>query len=481
MSSNGTMMQYFEWYLSADATLWHKVKEEASVLANAGITAVWLPPAYKGAGGLNEVGYAVYDTYDLGEFDQKGSIPTKYGTKEEYLEAIHALQQNNIEVYADTVLNHRLGADSTEEIAATAYNTENRNEPVSAEEMITAWTQFNFEARQNRYSDFKWNHNHFDGTDWDQADQEKAIYKFSGKNWEKGVDDEKGNYDYLMGADLDFTNKEVIEELYKWGKWYLETTGIDGIRIDAVKHIADSFFRDWVPAMRVATGKELFAVGEYWHENKSVLSDYIDKTNGVMSLFDVPLHFNLHNASKSGGNYDMSKLLEGSLVSDRPDKTVTFVDNHDTQPGQALESWVDGWFKPMAYAVILLREGGYPCVFYGDYYGILNNGIQPVGDMLHRMLSARRDLAYGTQHEYFDNFNIVGWTREGDDTHQNSGMAVLLSDGIGGNKYMYVGNKFVGCEFIDLTEHKKESIFIDEKGCGTFTVEGGSVSVWIKK
>ena len=49
-------------------------------------------PAYKGTAGVEDVGYGVYDYYDLGEFDQKGSIPTKYGTKDEYLEAIKALQ-----------------------------------------------------------------------------------------------------------------------------------------------------------------------------------------------------------------------------------------------------------------------------------------------------------------------------------------------------------------------------------------------------
>ena len=77
---NRTMIQYFEWYLPSDHTLWKKVAKEAANLKEAGITSVWLPPAYKGALGANDVGYAVYDTYDLGEFDQKGSIPTKYGT-----------------------------------------------------------------------------------------------------------------------------------------------------------------------------------------------------------------------------------------------------------------------------------------------------------------------------------------------------------------------------------------------------------------
>ena len=70
---NGVLMQYFHWYSPADGTLWDTVAMKSRELAEAGITALWLPPAYKGIGGEAEVGYGVYDLYDLGEFDQKGS------------------------------------------------------------------------------------------------------------------------------------------------------------------------------------------------------------------------------------------------------------------------------------------------------------------------------------------------------------------------------------------------------------------------
>ena len=83
-----TLLQYFEWYLPADAGHWKRAAAHAAQLRQAGFTGVWLPPAYKGAAGRNDVGYGVYDLYDLGEFDQKGSVPTKYGTKEEYLAAV---------------------------------------------------------------------------------------------------------------------------------------------------------------------------------------------------------------------------------------------------------------------------------------------------------------------------------------------------------------------------------------------------------
>ena len=93
---NETLMQYFEWYLSPDENLWNKAANEATYLSNLGISHIWLPPAYKASGGMYDTGYGAYDLYDLGEFYQKGSIRTKYGTKEEYLNAIKKLKGNNI-------------------------------------------------------------------------------------------------------------------------------------------------------------------------------------------------------------------------------------------------------------------------------------------------------------------------------------------------------------------------------------------------
>lgn len=60
------------------------------------------------------------------------------------------------------------------------------------------------------------------------------------------MDDEMGNYDYLMGCDLDMENPETIEQLDKWGKWYQELTNVDGYRLDAVKHIEFNYYVNWL-------------------------------------------------------------------------------------------------------------------------------------------------------------------------------------------------------------------------------------------
>ena len=55
---NGAMMQYFHWYTPDDGSLWKRLSEEAENLSAAGITSLWLPPAYKGAGGTGDTGIA---------------------------------------------------------------------------------------------------------------------------------------------------------------------------------------------------------------------------------------------------------------------------------------------------------------------------------------------------------------------------------------------------------------------------------------
>mgnify|MGYP000768027935 FL=1 len=200
-----------------------------------------------------------------------------------------------------------------------------------------------------------------------------------------------------------------------------------------------------------------------------------------MSLFDVPLHFKFFEASASDGNMDMSKLLDGTLVSSEPTKAVTFVENHDTQEGQALQSAVLNWFKPSAYAVTLLRNEGYPCIFYGDYYGVPSHNEKPFMDILDKLLWLRKEKAFGSQNDYFDDFDVVGWTREGDDEHIGTGLAVLITDKRGGVKKMYIGKRHAGKIFYDCIGNCADTVTIDKEGYGVFEVSDGSVSVWILK
>ena len=94
------------------------------------------------------------------------------------------------------------------------------------------------------YNDFEWHWYHFNGTDFDAKRNKRGIYLIQGDNkgWAHNdlVDNENGNFDYLMYANLDYRHPEVIENIYEWADWFVETTGVQGFRMDAIKHI-DSF------------------------------------------------------------------------------------------------------------------------------------------------------------------------------------------------------------------------------------------------
>ncbi len=479
MKNNDTMMQYFEWYLPNDGLWWKRCAAKADNLAALGITQVWLPPAYKGIS-QDDVGYSVYDMYDLGEFDQKGTIRTKYGTKKEYLDAIRAFHAAGIRVFGDIVLNHRMGGDELEEIQAVTVNPENRCEQTGDEQTIRAWSRFTFPGRSGKYSRFIWDRRHFSGTDWDEISQEPGkIYRFADKTWAPETDPENGNFDYLMGMDVDMSNPDVVWETDRWLSWYLKETGIDGLRLDAVKHISFSFYRDLLKSIRENGHPDLPAVGEYWSGDLQRLTHYLDSVDNEMSLFDVALHYNIFNASQAGADYDLRTILDGTLVRERPNNAVTFVDNHDTQHGQSLQSFIEDWFKPLAYALVLLRQKGVPCVFYSDYYGnpVKNRPLVP---NLGKLIKLRRFYAYGEQEDSFEDPHLIGWVRRGDDRHKDSGLAVLLSNGDGGCIRMNVGSRFAGETFRDVLGGCTEEAVIDKDGFGDFRTEGGSLAVWVR-
>ncbi len=475
---NQVILQAFEWYLESDQNLWTTLTAQAQQLKVAGIDALWLPPAYKGSSGTSDTGYGVYDNYDLGEFDQKGTVRTKYGTKDEYLMLIQALHAEGILVYADVVLNHKMGADNTDTVMVFQVDDGDRMTLLTPDPFeIEAWTRFDFNGRQQTYSSFQWNKEHFTGTDYDNRTQRKGIFLFEGKKWDGDVDREHVNYDYLMGADIDYTHPQVLEETLNWGRWYITTTQVDGLRLDALKHIQFGFFKKWIAALREQ--QNLFVVGEYWSDDLRALHNYLNEESYSMSLFDVPLHYNLYRASSSDGNFDLSSIFDGTLVLNNPDYAVTFVDNHDTQPSQSLQSWVEEWFKPAAYALILLRHEGTPCIFYGDYYGIVHDQINPVRE-LDTLISIRKAKLFGQRYDYLDDPDLIGWTYTGDFEHPGSGFAVILSDKKQGEKRMFVGSENAHSIYRDSMGNINEPVLIDDDGIGIFKVLGGSLSVYEK-
>ena len=232
--------------------------------------------------------------------------------------------------------------------------------------------------------------------------------------------------------------------------------------------------------VRKVRGEDFYAVGEYWKGDLGSIVEYLDNVNYQADLFDVPLHFNFFTASKNGSAYDLREVFNNSLVINKKLFSVTFVDNHDSQWGSSLESQIDSWFKPLAYALILLIADGYPCIFYGDYYGV-GGKESPHRWMIDKLLYTRKHYAYGEQINYFDDPNLIGIVRKGAEEHPDSGLVMILSNHTEGSKKINIGKEHAGETWFEITENIKDEIQIDENGEAEFRVNAGNVAVWVKK
>lgn len=99
-------------------TPWADIEARLPEIAAAGYGAIWLPPPTKGTEGTRDVGFAVYDRFDLGDVDQRGTIATRYGTKDDLVRLTAAARRFGIRVYFDVVMNHNGNPHLIENVGA---------------------------------------------------------------------------------------------------------------------------------------------------------------------------------------------------------------------------------------------------------------------------------------------------------------------------------------------------------------------------
>ena len=181
------------------------------------------------------------------------------------------------------------------------------------------------------------------------------------------------------------------------------------------------------------------------------------------------------------GEVEVQKAFEDQLVA-----LVAHQQPH-TQPLQALEAPVEAGFKPLASALILLRENGVPSVFYADLFGASYEDTggdgetyaieMPVIEQLHELIDARQRFAHGVQTLWFDHPNCIAFSRSG--TEEDPGCVVVLSNGDDGEKMLPLGENYRNKRWRDFLGNREEVIETDDEGNGIFTCNGGSVSVWV--
>ncbi len=345
---SGAILQGFYWDVPYD---WYQtVYTYIPQIAAAGFDNIWLPPPSKAMGGRDSMGYDPYDYYDLGEYYQKGSVATRFGTKADLLSLINLAKSYGLHVTADIVINHNGGGDLEWNPNVNDYT----------------WTDFTGVASGK----FLRSYNDFHPSTYEQADE--GVF---------------GGY-----PDLAHANPYVWNEVIKWGQWLRDSIGFTDWRFDYVKGYHAWMVRDWL------TYVGGFGVGEYWDTSISTIQNWLSGTDWKASAFDFPLYYTLRDMSEGGGLFYMGNLAYAGLAGSNPFNAVTFVANHDTNEIYTM--------KEMAYAYILLSEG-YPSVFWRDYF---EWGFKDAIDLL---LSLRKQYAGGTTSVLLGNDDLFIMQRNG--------------------------------------------------------------------
>ncbi len=110
-AQNDVMMQGFNFYVPVDianrnGTWWDNLASKSQDIKEAGFTGIWTPPPSKALTGIEDVGYSISSHFDLGNYNQRGTVETRYGSRSELENMVKAMHARGIEVYADTILHH---------------------------------------------------------------------------------------------------------------------------------------------------------------------------------------------------------------------------------------------------------------------------------------------------------------------------------------------------------------------------------------
>jgi alpha-amylase len=333
------MLQGFYWNSYPGGVWWDSLRIRSVDLYNAGFTAIWFPPPNKGNSGGYSMGYDIYDHYDFGEYNQKGQIETRFGSRAELISAIQKLHTLGMKAYIDIVVNHMMGGEAEE----TNIWGESR------------WTVFNYPSGSGR---FKKNHNNF---------HPNSVHNDLNADW----------HNRIFGEDLCYFSGGTKDSLKTWGAYLTNVIGFDGYRIDVAKGIEPGFMAEW---LGTAPMQGKFAVAEHWSDGGYIKwwHDQVESYGGFganISMFDFPLRYALKDMCNGNGSYNMSNLSTAGLIrgNGMPGTDVsTFVENHDMDR-IGYDGSIDSGHDPitmnkmMAYAYILFSEG-YPCVWWRDYY-----------------------------------------------------------------------------------------------------------------
>ena len=297
-------------------------------IADLGFTALWVNPLLEN----NQPRYS-YHGYAITDFYR---VDPRFGTNEDYVRLVREAESHGLKVIKDMIFNH---------CGHKHWWMEN----LPASDWINQWPEFTRTSyRMTTLVD-----PHFA-----QADYDVML---------------KGWFDTNM-PDLNQNNRLLATYLIQNSVWWIEFSGIHGIRMDTQPFAERNFMADW--ARHIATEYPGFRiVGEAWMGIPAMVSYYqAGKKNDdgydshIPSLFDFPLYDAVRDAfnEEPGWNQGVMRLynmIAQDYLYPDPYNLVVFPDNHDiTRIFTSLGEDVD---KLRMALTFIFTTRGIPMMYYG--------------------------------------------------------------------------------------------------------------------
>ena len=285
---------------------WSKLAQKMPEIAEAGYTSLWLPPPAK-AGSVFSVGYDLFDPFDLGDQNQRGTVPTLYGTKAQLLQAITVAHRFGIRVYLDNISNHR-GFDIPGYNAASPTNTYPGLLPQDFHlQTIAGGFYRNWPSIANFNNQWEVQNQPLSGL-LDLANEPGTVNDNFGATLGSSIPKlsfirQPAHPEYYMvrggpalgGPWMPFggsngvpVSEDVGAYLVRAAMWTLNETKCDGFRLDAVKHVPSGFFGDATSTFNGYTGG-IQAMFDWVHGygNNVTGNGYVEPDDSRNSCFDT--------------------------------------------------------------------------------------------------------------------------------------------------------------------------------------------------
>lgn len=463
------------WNSNFENSYANYLTELAPRLRELDINAVWVPPFVKNTG-TNSVGYSPFDFYDLGDKYQKGSVTTRFGTKDDVLRMIAVMHANGIEVIADAVVNHTVGAGGENGGAGG-------EDPNAWDDK---WKNFRYVCYETPYidggqSDY-WNRKGRWPKNWQNFHANEA-HKKNDDDWTAGhwgpdncfYEGAYGQSSNVKGYNPVQEKNYMRDQARDWIMWFKKQTAVDGFRWDAVKHYPEWAQQDFLYNVKYSLpdfakgGEAMFSVGEFIG-SKYEIDNYcmrVQYANGssefAMGGYDVPLRGAIKNGVIDGGGYGNIGSVVGEQIGMRYNdygngfkvhRSLNYINSHDTfrpivDDKGNYKDWdgnneLGGHADPfnqrmgMAYATILAMDGNIS-VFMEDLFNLSNSNryshmpadeqALPVRDYLKNLIWCHQNLSF----KYGD--YKVRWQDEDLLVIERSGKAIIAITDDGANEH----------------------------------------------